>query len=107
VDWLQHLVESEDLMASVESLGGIKKLDRNDPDFEKNQKLVSAQLKELVKSVQIQSVSYFNPLSSFTNPQFTKAMRLYEAFQQVLDDPAAEEALKHPALKPLLEKAAE
>jgi hypothetical protein len=70
-------------------------------------KRVSAQLKALVQSVQIQSVSYFNPLSSFTNPQITKAQRLHQTFQQVLEDPAAEEALKHPALKPLLEQAAE
>jgi hypothetical protein len=30
-----------------------------------------------------------------------------EAFQQVLDDPDAAEALQHPALKPLLEQAAD
>ena len=32
---------------------------------------------------------------------------MQEAFQQVLDDPAAAEALQHPALKPLLELAAD
>jgi hypothetical protein len=32
---------------------------------------------------------------------------VYEAFQQVLDDPDAAEALQHPALKPLLEQAAD
>ncbi len=31
---------------------------------------------------------------------------LEQAFQEVLDDPAAEEALQHPALKPLLDQAA-
>jgi hypothetical protein len=36
-----------------------------------------------------------------------KAQRLQQAFQQVLDDPAAQEALQHPALKPLLEQAAD
>jgi predicted type IV restriction endonuclease len=40
-------------------------------------------------------------------PQIKKAQRLQQAFQQVLDDPAAEEALKHPALKPLLVQAAD
>jgi hypothetical protein len=30
-----------------------------------------------------------------------------EAFQHVLDDPEAEEALQHPALRPLLDVAAE
>ena len=107
IDWLQHLNEADQLMAEVESSGGVKKFDRNDPDFEENHKRVSAQLKALVQSVQVQSVSYFNPFSSLTNPQITKAQRLYQTFQQVLDNPTAEEALKHPALKPLLEKAAE
>lgn len=107
LDWLQHLDEADQLMAEVESIGGLKTFDRSDPDFEKNHKRVSAQLKALVQSVQIQSVSYFNPFSSLTNPQITKAQRLQQTFQQVLDDPAAEEALKHPALKPLLEQAAD
>jgi hypothetical protein len=30
-----------------------------------------------------------------------------EGFQQVLDDPEAAEALQHPALKPLLDEAAD
>ena len=34
-----------------------------------------------------------------------KALAVEQAFEQVLDDPAAAEALKHPALKPLLELA--
>ena len=34
------------------------------------------------------------------------ALDLQEAFAQVLDDPDAAEALQHPALKPLLERAA-
>jgi hypothetical protein len=40
-------------------------------------------------------------------PEIVKAQRLQEAFQQVLDDPGAAEALQHPALKPLLEQAAD
>jgi hypothetical protein len=36
-----------------------------------------------------------------------KALQLQQAFQQVLDHPEAAEALKHPALKPLLEQAAD
>jgi len=35
-----------------------------------------------------------------------KAQRVNGAFQRVLDDPAAEEALQHPALTPLLDEAA-
>jgi hypothetical protein len=57
--------------------------------------------------VQSPATGYFNNLSIWTMPEIVKAQRLQEAFQQVLDDPAAEEALQHPALKPLLEQAAD
>ena len=39
--------------------------------------------------------------------EIRKAERVNAAFQQVLDDPDAEDALQHPALKPLLDEAAE
>jgi hypothetical protein len=32
---------------------------------------------------------------------------VFKAFQQVLDDPEAAEALQHPALRPLLDEAAD
>ncbi|MFD7442473.1 hypothetical protein [Streptomyces sp. NPDC059909] len=43
---------------------------------------------------------------SLTMPEIAKAHRINAAFQEVLDDPATEEALQHPALKPLLAQAA-
>ena len=42
-----------------------------------------------------------------TVKEIRKALRVNEAFQQVLDDPEAAEALQHPALKPLLDEAAD
>jgi hypothetical protein len=39
--------------------------------------------------------------------QIWKALALQEAFEQVLDDPDGAEALQNPALKPLLEQAAD
>ncbi len=42
-----------------------------------------------------------------TVKELRKAVRVNSAFQQVLDDPAAEEALQHPALAPLLKEAAD
>jgi hypothetical protein len=36
-----------------------------------------------------------------------KALKVQKAFQQVLDNPEAAAALKHPALKPLLDEAAD
>src|SRR3982750_3712743 len=42
-----------------------------------------------------------------TVKEVRKAQRVNDAFQRVLDDPAAAEALQHPALKPLLDEAAD
>src|SRR3954466_495654 len=42
-----------------------------------------------------------------TVKEIRKAQRVNDAFQRVLDDPAAAEALQHPALKPLLDEAAD
>ncbi|MDX6292333.1 MAG: hypothetical protein QOH50_1408 [Kribbellaceae bacterium] len=42
-----------------------------------------------------------------TVKQVWKALALQKTFQQVLDTPGAEEALQHPALKPLLDLAAD
>jgi hypothetical protein len=42
-----------------------------------------------------------------TVKEIRKAQRVNAAFQQVLDHPDAEEALRHPALAPLLEEAAD
>ena len=39
--------------------------------------------------------------------EIRKALRVNDAFQQVLDDPGAPDALRHPALKPLLNEAAD
>ena len=42
-----------------------------------------------------------------TVKEIRKALRVNEAFQRVLDDPEAGEALRHPSLKPLLDEAAD
>lgn len=64
-------------------------------------------LRDSLQDHQIPAVAYYNILSAYTIPQIKKAMRIDQAFQQVLDDPAALQALEHPALKPLLDQAAD
>jgi hypothetical protein len=105
LDWMQHTVEAEELVAEVRSL--VKDLDENDPAFAEKVKPAGVHLKAVIQKVQTPATTYFNSLSDLTMPQIKKAQRLQQAFQQVLDDPAAQEALKHPALKPLLEQAAD
>ena len=54
-----------------------------------------------------QSASAYQRNYGGTVKEIRKALRVNEAFQRVLDDPAAGEALQHPALKPLLDEAAD
>jgi len=105
LDWLQHTEEAEELVAEVKSL--VKNVDKNDPAFAERAKPAGAHLKAVIQKIQTPATTYFNALSDLTMPQIKKAQRLQQAFQQVLDDPAAQEALQHPALKPLLEQAAD
>ena len=105
LDWLEHTEEAEELVASVKSLA--KGLDENDPAFAERVKPAGATLKAVIQKIQSPAVTYFNALSDLTMPQIKKAQRLQQAFQKVLEDPDAEKALQHPALKPLLEQAAD
>ena len=66
-----------------------------------------AQLRAALQAAQIPALAYYNMLADHTIPQLKKALRVDRAFQQVLDDPAAVQALQQPALAPLLEQAAD
>ena len=65
-----------------------------------------AALRDFVLAAQITAAAYARN-DPGTVKQIRKANRVYEAFQHVLDHPAALEALEHPALKPLLDVAAD
>jgi hypothetical protein len=105
LDWLRHTAQGEEFVAWVASVGGIEKFDKNDPEVDETVKKSSAQLRAILESVQTQAVAYFNPLGALTLLQIIKAQRLERAFRRVLDNPVAADALRHPALKPLLRQA--
>src|SRR3954453_20527562 len=65
-----------------------------------------AAVKGFILSAQ-QSASGYSRNYGGTVKEIRKAQRVNDAFQRVLDDPAAEEALGHPALAPLLAEAAD
>jgi len=95
--WLKHTVEAGQL----------------DPELVKSIKVDlrqgianSALLKAVLQAGQAPATAYLDVLSDQTVPQIRKAQGLERAFEQVLDNPEAENALQHPALKPLLDQAA-
>jgi len=64
-------------------------------------------LRASLQAAQTPATAYYNVLGDYTIPQIKKALRLEQAFQQTLDDSAAVQALQHPALKLLLDQAAD
>jgi hypothetical protein len=107
LDWMQHTAEYTHVAEWLEKSGGAEQFRLDNPDLEAQMKRSIGGLKAIVSSVQSPACGYFNNLSTWTMPEIDKGMRVQEAFQRVLDDPAAEEALRHPALQPLLDQAAD
>lgn len=103
LDWTQHTVQGAEIAAWVESVGGADKMDKM-PDEEVRK--LTPRFKEILQKSQTPAAAYFNALSPYVLPQIQKALNVQQAFQQVLDNPAAAEALQNPALKPLLDQAA-
>ena len=62
---------------------------------------------ECLLSYAVPAVQYDSAYPEPSVKQVWNALALQKAFEQVLDAPAAAEALQHPALKPLLDLAAD
>ena len=107
LDWVQHTVEGAGMVDWAER-NGLDKLDLEDPSLEDVVKRASGEFKTLIhEDAQVPCSVYVNVLSEWTVPEIGKAARVNQAFQQVLDDPAAEAVLQEPALKPLLDQASD
>jgi hypothetical protein len=108
IDWMQHTTQAEELKAWVAQAGGRQTLvGKTGAELEQVVRGTSSGLKQIIQSRQAPATAYWNALSDQMVPQIRKAQRVEQAFQQVLDDPAAAQALQQPALKPLLEQAAD
>jgi hypothetical protein len=110
-DWIQHLTAEDEWFAHIREAGGEEKFRAATKIYgtaqEKEERMGLSWLKKFLSDRQIPASGYFNAISYLTHSEIRKAHRVNEAFQQVLDDPDAAEALQHPALKPLLEQAAD
>jgi hypothetical protein len=105
IDWMRHTTEAQELRAAL--LGtDAGPGPATSEELQEAVQLGSNELKQLLQYTQVRAVWYFNDLAALTVPQIKKAVRVDQAFQRVLDDPAAERALAQPALAPLLDEAA-
>jgi hypothetical protein len=110
-DWVQHLTAADQWYAGIRESGGEEKLrtatEITDTAQEKEARAGLSWLKKFLWDHQVPASGFYKAMSYITHTEVRKAQRVNEAFQQVLDDPDAAEALQHPALKPLLEQAAD
>ena len=110
-DWVQQLTAEDEWWAWIGEAGGEEKLrgSASIPDSaqKKESRMSLSGLKKFLSDNQVPASGFYKAMSYITHAEVRKAHRVYEAFQQVLDDPDAAEALQHPALKPLLEQAAD
>ena len=88
---LQHTVEAPEGIADPES-----PLTQN-----------SQSIKDIFNANRVIATGFAPTFPNLTVREIQKGERLRQAFQEVLDHPDAEQALGHPALKPLLDEAAE
>jgi hypothetical protein len=110
-DWIQHLTAEDEWFAHIREAGGEEKFRAATKIYgtaqEKEERIGLSWLKNFLSDRQIPASGFYKAMSYITHAEVRKAHRVNEAFQQVLDDPDAAEALQHPALKPLLEQAAD
>jgi hypothetical protein len=85
IDWLQHCAECPDDITTY----------------------TSDQVKGFLQSAQVKAACFFRTLPDLTLAEIKKGQRIRQALDQVVDDPEAVKLLQQPALKPLLEEAAD
>ena len=107
ISWMRYIEEATELTAWLNEAGGADALRQPVEERRKTVAQFGGGLKRIIQSVQVPASGYYNALADQTVPQIRKAERVEQAFQKVLDDPAAEQALASPALKPLLDEAAD
>ena len=69
--------------------------------------LTVEEFKEILTANQVTAEDFWVDYPGFTAKEIKKALALQQSFQQALDNPGAAEALQQPALKPLLDAAAD
>jgi hypothetical protein len=109
VGWMQYTVEGSTIIKSMRdslSTGGLSAANSGG-EIDQFLSANTGDLKRILQSVQAPAAGYWNMLADRTTPQIRKAQRVEQAFEQVLDNPEAADALQHPALAPLLEQAAD
>ncbi len=107
-DWDLYVDDSVSLMGGVHPWGKFLQHTVECPtDIATPGAVSNAAAKELLNKLRVPATGYQDTFPDVSNKKFHKALRVLAAFEKVLDNPDAEAAFQHPALKPLLDEAAD
>jgi hypothetical protein len=107
-DWEPYVLDSLKAMKGVAPWGQFLKYTVEAPNgIDIPGEISDSASLEFLNTHRTRAAAYDDTFKDLTVAVKQKAMALYKAFQQVLDNPAAAQALQHPALKPLLDQASD
>jgi hypothetical protein len=105
-DWDPYIEDSVNLVGKENYFGWLQHLEEV-PEYPMDNLPSTDEMKVFLNANRVTATTFIRSFPNVTVRQQYKMMQLQKAFEQVLDDPDAAQALEHPALKPLLEQAAD
>jgi len=105
-DWDTYIEEAIGIVGPEKWYGFLKYCEEI-PEGREDNPPSADEVKVLLEATRETACRYIRAYPYGTVGEIRKGLRVQKAFQKVLDNPDAAEALAHPALKPLLEEAAD
>ena len=105
-DWDAYIEEAVNLVGADKWYGILQHCEEV-PEGRMNNLPTADEMKTILETNRVTASYYVRAYPDGTISEILKALRLQKAFQKALDHPDAAKALAHPALKPLLEEAAD
>jgi hypothetical protein len=105
-DWDAYIDDSVNLVGKEKYFAWLQHLEEV-PEYSMDNLPSIDEMKVLLNANRVTATTYIRSFPDVTVRQEYKMVQLQKAFEQVLNDPKAAQALEHPALKPLLEQAAD
>jgi hypothetical protein len=104
--WDPYVDDSIAIMTGVWPWGHFLKYTVEAPDgIEIKGKISQAAAKDFLNKHRVNAAAFMPTFPALSNTEIIRALKVLKAFEEVLDNPAAEKALQDPALKPLLDQA--